>query len=79
MKRIPVAEPLVPLDEGHWTHRDFTQRMTVKQWRRHLLNGSDKFLMHRGEGYRLVAKSLGCGVVEISKAPLHEKNDEPKS
>jgi len=57
------------LASNHWSTESFTERMTTKQWREHLLREDDK-IVFKGRCRRLVGKPLGCGVIEVSKAPL---------
>ena len=54
------------LDEQHWVHEDYKQRITDKSWRELLLNDDDKVIFH-GRVTQLNAKKLGYGVVEVSK------------
>ena len=73
MRPGPKTDPRPhTLSNNHWTLDYFTERMTTKQWKQHLLNEDDKIIV-AGRCRRLVAKSLGCGVVEVLKAPLEEK------
>jgi hypothetical protein len=46
--------------------------MTAKEWRQVLLNGQDSIIF-AGTPTRLIARSLGFGVVEVSKQPEGEK------
>lgn len=55
------------LSQGHWLCLNYKQRMTRKEWKQILLNEAD-YVWFYGERYELVAKNLGCGIVEISKA-----------
>jgi len=59
------------LSDGHWSMELFRERMSTKDWREHLLHEDDTIIFN-GRVRRLVAKSLGCGVVEVSKAPVKE-------
>lgn len=59
-------------DDEHWTNENHKQRMTSKEWRNLLLDKEDGMIF-RGHLRRLVAKSLGAGVVEVSKAILDGK------
>ena len=59
------------LHNNHWVSSTFKQRMTIRQWRRILLNNEDKITFN-GFITQLVAKNIGSGVVEVSKA-LKEK------
>ena len=54
------------LSENHWRMPYYSQRMTVKEWKEHLLNERDRIIFH-GKMVRLIAKRLGYGVVEVSK------------
>lgn len=54
------------LDEQHWKFADYRQRITSKQWKVLLLNDDDKIIF-QGLITQLVGKSLGSGVVEVSK------------
>ncbi|MEK6832698.1 MAG: hypothetical protein AABY32_01510 [Nanoarchaeota archaeon] len=54
---------------GHYTMEMFWERMTTKEWKLILLDGNDKICCH-GVPRQLVAKKLGCGIVEVRKAPL---------
>lgn len=63
------------LSEAQWTHMDYKQRMTSAQWKAILLD-TDDTLIFNGSVYRLKAKRLGCGVVEIYKA--HKLSEERK-
>mgnify|MGYP000426179941 CR=1 FL=1 len=57
------------LSENHWRVEYFRERMTKAQWRKALLAGEDNaFVM--GRKRQFVAKDLGYGIVEVSKAPL---------
>jgi len=72
LRRLPkVPKPLEKLSENHWTIEAFKQRMTVKSWRQILLDGGDLIFV-AGRSRHLVAKRMGFGIVEISKAPLRE-------
>lgn len=53
-------------EEGHWIYEDYSQRMTRKQWKEILLNGQD-IIIYKGRLTRLIAKNLGCGIVEVRK------------
>ena len=56
----------MPLSSNHWTLKHFTERMTVKDWKEILLRGDDKIFVG-GRLRKLKVKSLGYGVVEVSK------------
>ena len=56
-------------DRSHWTHENFKQRITSKEWGEWLLAGKD-ILIVSGYLRRLKAKNLGAGIVEIYKEPL---------
>ena len=53
----------------HWAYQDYVQRMTTKEWRQILLKGDDTVIF-QGRTWRLVAHSIGYGVVEVSKHHL---------
>ena len=57
------------ISEMHYAYDNFTERMTIQQWRKVLLAEQDKFI-YNGHMRELKAKHLGAGVVEISKKPL---------
>ena len=59
------------LSQGHWVYVDFQQRMTTKEWKQLLLNEQDQIIF-RGNLRKLVAKSLGYGVVSVSKENVDE-------
>lgn len=63
-KKTTPAE--TELSSNHWTIATFKQRMTTKEWRKILLAHADT-LVFQGHVVRLAARSLGCGVVEVSK------------
>lgn len=50
----------------HSSMKEYRQRMTTKQWRWFLLNHMDSIIWN-GNVVRLIAESLGAGVVEITK------------
>lgn len=50
----------------------YKERITVSQWREILLDERDTMIF-KGTVRQLVAKNLGYGVVEVSKAPLDKK------
>ena len=54
------------LDEQHWRFENYRQRMLSENWKALLLNDDDKVIFH-GRVTQLVSKSLGNGVVEVSK------------
>jgi hypothetical protein len=54
------------LESGHSEFREYKQRMSVKQWKEILLANKDSIIF-RGIVRPLKAKSLGYGVVEVSK------------
>lgn len=54
------------ISENHWRLATFSQRMTTADWRKVLLAEADK-IIYRGSVVRLVAKSIGHGVVEVTK------------
>lgn len=57
------------LDNGHWQNEDFKQRMTATEWRRILLDGTDR-LIFKGEIRQLETKRIGPCVYEVGKKPL---------
>ena len=54
------------LSSNHWKVENYKERMTTKEWKQILLNNQDSIIFH-GNFYRLKAKSLGHGVVEVYK------------
>lgn len=68
MNRLP---PIAVLDNNHYTVEDFSERLTTKEWQSLLLNGKD-IIVYRGCVRKIVAKNLGYGVVEVSKAKKDE-------
>ena len=54
------------LASGHFVFVDFIQRMTTKSWKKILLDQNDT-IVFRGHVITLKGKSIGCGVVEVSK------------
>lgn len=60
-------------DNGHWQTEDYRQRMSVKDWKKDLLEGNDKIIF-QGRLRQLKAKRLGYGIVEIYKEPLNIKD-----
>lgn len=60
------------ISDAHWTLEVYKQRMTNSAWRQVLLNEGDRIIV-KGIIRQLVAKSLGSGVVEVSKAPLEQE------
>jgi hypothetical protein len=65
------------LHNGHWTSRDFVQRMTADEWREVLLTFGDQ-VMYKGHLVRLKATDLGYGVVEVRKDFNGRTKEEPK-
>lgn len=61
-----MADMTEGLSNNHWSIEGYRQRMTVKEWRKILLDERDSVIF-RGTVRRLVAKPLGAGVVEVSK------------
>lgn len=57
------------LNNNHWTLEGFRQRMTMKDWKKVLLEKEDS-IVFRGELRQLKACHLGAGVVEVYKKPL---------
>ena len=54
------------IEDGHWKHETYTQRLTTREWKLVLLH-TDDHITFEGRVRKLVAKKLGYGVVEISK------------
>ncbi len=54
------------LDDQHWTHDSYRQRITTKRWRKLLLNDDDT-IIYRGRVTRFKHKTIFPGVVEIWK------------
>ena len=54
------------LDDQHWTYANYRQRILSKDWRKILLNDDDTVIF-QGRVMRLVGRSMGSGVVEVSK------------
>lgn len=50
-----------------WQIETFKQRMTYEEWKQLLLDKDDR-LIYQGVLTQLVARDLGYGVVEVSKA-----------
>jgi len=65
-KSIKYAGKDVILDEDHWKVLGYRQRITSKIWKQILLHYDDSVIFH-GRVYKLKAKNLGCGIVEIYK------------
>jgi hypothetical protein len=61
------------LSQSHWTSENFYQRIESKEWKQLLLNGGDKIIF-KGCVRILKAKSLGYGVVEVSKISQEESD-----
>jgi len=59
------------LSNNHWTIESYTQRMTVKDWKKILLDDRDHPIV-AGRLRQLEAKRLGVGVVEVYKVPLKD-------
>lgn len=59
----------VKIDGDFHYHEDWTQRVTRAQWRHVLLLKQDTIIV-KGIVRQLVAKDIGCGVMEISLRPL---------
>jgi hypothetical protein len=53
-------------DDRHWQDENFTQRMTIKEWKQLLLNNNDTLIFH-GTVRHLKAKKIGFGILEIYK------------
>ena len=62
------------LSRNHWSVENYRQRMTSREWKEHLLAGND-VMFFGGLMRHLVAKSLGCGVVEVYKKPLASEKE----
>lgn len=60
------------LSENHYRVEWFKERMPAKQWQQILLNGDDRIFCN-GRLRQLAAKSLGHGVVEVSKEALPDE------
>ena len=54
------------LDDQHWRFKDYTQRITYKQWKTLLLNDDDNIIFE-GRVMKLKVKNVGFGMVEITK------------
>lgn len=54
------------LSNNHWVLEHYEQRMTTREWKEVLLNHSDTIIFC-GHIRQLKAKSLGCGIVSVSK------------
>jgi len=59
------------LSDNHWRMEHFSERMTTQEWKEHLLREDDKIIFE-GRCRTLVAKKIGCGVVEVSKEELSQ-------
>lgn len=57
--------------EPHSNSEDYVQRMEAKHWKAILIFRQDSVIFE-GRTRKLVAKSIGFGVVEVSKAPIEE-------
>jgi hypothetical protein len=57
------------LRDNHWTLEEYTQRMTVAEWRAVLAAEADRPMV-KGQLRRLIAKRLGFGYVDVSKETL---------
>jgi hypothetical protein len=57
------------LSDNHWTLEEYTQRMTVAEWRAVLAAEADRPMV-KGQLRRLIAKRLGFGYVDVSKETL---------
>lgn len=60
------------LSPNHSVMESYKERITASQWREILLDERDTMIF-KGTVRQLVAKNLGYGVVEVSKAPLDKK------
>ena len=56
---------------NHWADENYRQRMSVKDWKKILLDDKDKIIFH-GRLRQLKSKSLGNGVVEIYKEAIND-------
>ncbi len=63
------GKPETERNNAHWVFEDYTQRITMRQWRTLLLQRDDSVIF-KGRVRKLIAKNLGAGVVEIGKEPL---------
>jgi hypothetical protein len=57
---------MIKLDNGHWTHDNYSQRMAYADWRDILLAGGDQ-IIYKGQMVPLKATDLGYGVVLVAK------------
>ena len=57
-------------DSGHWQTEDYKQRMSIKEWKKILLEANDKVIFG-GRLRQLKAKKLGYGILEIYKESLN--------
>jgi len=59
------------LDNAHWTHEGYTQRVTTEDWKMSPLTYENKIIIIiKGHLRQLKIKSLGAGVMEIYKESL---------
>ena len=54
------------LSRNHWGLETYTQRMSAKEWREILLAEQDT-VVFKGQVYKLIAKNIGYGLVDVSK------------
>lgn len=57
------------LSTNHWVLEDFTQRMTVAEWKQVLRNELDTPIV-KGNLRRLIAINRGHGFVDVKKEPM---------
>jgi hypothetical protein len=65
----PTTLSYSKLDPRHTQTEDYRQRMLTKDWQRILLNYQDE-IVFKGNVRKLIAKNIGCGVVEIYKEKI---------
>ena len=68
---LGMKNQLLPelIDNNHWRFENFSQRMTLKEWKRILLENKDTIIF-KGQARKLIGKRIFPGVIEISKEPL---------
>lgn len=69
--RVTKPDLKAEISVNHYKMENYTERMTTAQWKAILLAYRDS-VVFKGCVRRLVAKRLGAGVVEVSKAPAEE-------
>ena len=62
-------KPPFSLSKEHVNQEEFTERVLAKDWQGVLLRYEDKIIKN-GHVRQLVAKDIGYGIVEVSKAPI---------